>query len=252
LALKVAAESGLSTNRLPDGPVREQGLFPTDRPLQGTENSGKDVPSAASQLSPSQQKIEPILKGSLKENDAGQNSGKESSDPAASSAAGRPDQMFQRGSSVFSDLLSREVPLQGKGAAALEDGLQHVVRFLQAEGRHTANIVVDPPALGRMEIELVTTAKGIEAAIKVGSEQIRQLVQDHIVVLRNHLEQQGVHLGEFVVDLRDNSKGHSGRNAFSGESRRRAASGGGRVEQNEETVPSFRMDLEHGLLTWVA
>ncbi|HRV99881.1 MAG TPA: hypothetical protein P5201_14875, partial [Aminobacteriaceae bacterium] len=63
----------------------------------------------------------------------------------------------------------------------------------------------------------------------------------------------GVHLGEFIVDLRDNSKGQSGRNAFAGErnGRRRGVSVLD-AEGIDETIPSFRMDLEHGLLSWVA
>jgi len=149
-------------------------------------------------------------------------------------------------------LFSREVVLQARGGAALEDGLQHVVRFLRTEGRPAASIIIDPPALGRMEIELVTTAKGIEASIKVGSEQIRQIVQDNITVLRNNLEQQGVHLGEFVVDLRDNSKGNSGRHFSSADGRRKGVRTAVAEEQLEAGNPFFRLDLEHGLLSLVA
>ena len=251
-ALKAAVEEKLSTNRLTEGREQEQGIFPAVRNLFGEAETGKNVsPAGAAQQEAS--KPFTVLKDSLKGDDFGQQPGKEAAESAVYSAASKPLQTVSQQHVSFANLLSGETRLQGRGGAAVEDGIQHVVRFLRTEGRQAASIIVDPPALGRIEIELVSIAKGVEASIKVASEQVRQLVQDHITVLRNHLEQQGVHLGEFVVDLRDNSKGNSGQNTFAGEknSRRRGAS----VLESEsidETVPSFRMDLEHGLLSWVA
>ncbi len=251
-ALKAAVEEKLSTNRLTEGRAQEQGLFPAARNLFGETEPGKTV----SQEGVAQQqagKPFTILRESLKGEDFSKQTGKEAAESAVYSASPKPLQSASQQQVSFANLLSGETQLQGRGGAALEDGMQHVVRFLRTEGRQAASIIVDPPALGRIEIELVTIAKGVEASIKVASEQVRQLVQDHITVLRNHLEQQGVHLGEFIVDLRDNSKGQSGRNAFAGErnGRRRGVSVLD-AEGIDETIPSFRMDLEHGLLSWVA
>ena len=251
-ALKAAVEEKLSTNRLTEGRAQEQGLFPAARNLFGETEPGKTV----SQEGVAQQqagKPFTILRESLKGEDFSKQTGKEAAESAVYSASPKPLQSASQQQVSFANLLSGETQLQGRGGAALEDGMQHVVRFLRTEGRQAASIIVDPPALGRIEIELVTIAKGVEATIKVASEQVRQLVQDHITVLRNHLEQQGVHLGEFIVDLRDNSKGQSGRNAFAGErnGRRRGVSVLD-AEGIDETIPSFRMDLEHGLLSWVA
>ncbi len=252
-ALKAAAESELSTNRLTEGREQEQSIFPAARDLFGEPAGGKNASQpAAVQQQPLSRQFS-ILKDTSKESDLGRNTGKETLEAAASSVASRSSQIAASSGISFSSLLSGEIPLQGRGAAALEDGMQHVVRFLRTEGRQAASIIVDPPALGRIEIELVTIAKGVEASIKVSSEQVRQLVQDHITVLRNHLEQQGVHLGEFVVDLRDNSKGNSGRGAFAenGNSRRRGFSVT-EADGIEEEIPTFGVDLEHGLLSWVA
>lgn len=251
-ALKAAVEEKLSTNRLTEGRAQEQGLFPAARNLFGETEPGKTV---SQEGAAQQQAGKPftILKESLKGEDFSKQTGKEAAESAVYSASPKPLQSASQQQVSFANLLSGETQLQGRGGAALEDGMQHVVRFLRTEGRQAASIIVDPPALGRIEIELVTIAKGVEASIKVASEQVRQLVQDHITVLRNHLEQQGVHLGEFIVDLRDNSKGQSGRNAFVGErnGRRRGVSVLD-AEGIDETIPSFRMDLEHGLLSWVA
>ena len=251
-ALKTAAESELSTNRLIEGREQEQSIFPAARDLFGESTGGKNASQASSAQQQPLSRQFSILKDTPKESDLGRNTGKETLEAAAYSAASRPSQTVAPSGISFSSLLSGELPLQGRGGAALEDGMQHVVRFLRTEGRQAASIIVDPPALGRIEIELVTIAKGVEASIKVSSEQVRQLVQDHITVLRNHLEQQGVHLGEFIVDLRDNSKGSFGRNAFAenGNSRRRGFSVT-EADGIEEEIPTFGVDLEHGLLSWV-
>jgi flagellar hook-length control protein FliK len=251
-ALKAAVEEKLSTNRLTEGREQEQGIFPAARNLFGEAEPGKTVPQAEAAQ---QQVSKPfaILKESLKGDDFGQQAGKEAAESAVYSSSPKPMQSASQQQVSFANLLSGETQLQGRGGAALEDGMQHVVRFLKTEGRQAASIIVDPPALGRIEIELVTIAKGVEASIKVASEQVRQLVQDNIVVLRNHLEQQGVHLGEFIVDLRDNSKGNSGHNTFTGGKKsRRSGASVSETESIDETVPSFRVDLEHGLLSWVA
>ncbi|NCC58719.1 MAG: flagellar hook-length control protein FliK, partial [Synergistales bacterium] len=249
-ALKAVAESQLSTNDLPDGPEEELNLFPAARSLFGEGADGKPAQSSSPVRIPSDKTV--LFKKEDGNEDAVPASGKENSDTAASFSAIRSPQQQGGQPTVFERFV--QIPLQGQGGAALEDGMQHVVRFLKAEGRHAASIIIDPPALGRVEVELVTTAKGVEASIKVASDQIRQLVQDNITVLRNHLEQQGVHLGEFIVDLRDNTKGNSGRNSFKEEanSRRRKVPSVAAENIEENIIPSFRMDLEHGLLAWVA
>lgn len=128
--------------------------------------------------------------------------------------------------------------------------MNNVVRFMRVEGQHKASIVVEPPALGRVEIELATTAGGVEASIRVGNEQLRQLVQDQITVLRTHLQQQGVQVAECTVDIRDSGKGDSGGSTSSG--KKKGNSFVGKKEETEEAIPSFRVDLEQGLLYWVA
>ena len=54
---------------------------------------------------------------------------------------------------------ARELALAGRGGDALEDGMHNVVRFMRTEGHHRASMIVDPPALGRVEIELASTKR---------------------------------------------------------------------------------------------
>jgi len=145
---------------------------------------------------------------------------------------------------------ARELALAGRDGAALEDGMHNVVRFMRTEGHHRASMIVDPPALGRVEIELSATTGGVEASIRVGNEQLRQLVQDQITVLRTHLQQQGVQVAELTVDIRDSGK--EGRGETRDGAKDRNLRGSRMVGAAEEDIPSFAVDLEQGLLHWVA
>ena len=133
-------------------------------------------------------------------------------------------------------------------SSALRDGIVNVVRFIRADGVQKANIVVDPPALGRISVELTSGTSGVEASIKVASEQIRQLVQDQLSQLRMNLSEQGVQVAEFTVDVQqDNSGQHNPQDQNQERGRLNFI---GSVEEDE--AEEFRVDLEEGLLWWVA
>ena len=169
----------------------------------------------------------------------------------------RPD--FQ---SFFDGILANRRPAQPQAAPlelsrgaqpgeVLREGVENVVRFARVNGGHRASLIVDPPALGRLTVELATGTSGLEANIKVSSEQVRHLVQDQIVQLRMSLAQQGVQLAYFSVDVQQDdgrrqqgfSRGQGGRRRVRGE-----ASG----EDDEAANAVFRVDLNQGLLHWVA
>ncbi|MBQ9629376.1 MAG: flagellar hook-length control protein FliK [Synergistaceae bacterium] len=134
-------------------------------------------------------------------------------------------------------------------SSTLRDGLVNVVRFIRADGVQKANVVIDPPALGRISVELTSGTSGVEASIKVASEQIRQLVQDQLSELRMNLSQQGVQVAEFTVDVQqDNSNGSHQNNRDDGNTYRTFALN----ESDDDITEEFRVDLEEGLLYWVA
>ena len=133
-------------------------------------------------------------------------------------------------------------------AAALRDGLTNVVRFIRADGVQKARVIIDPPALGRVSVELTSGTSGVEASIKVASEQIRQLVQDQISQLRMNLSQQGVQVAEFTVDVQQDSSGNhnqQGQEQYAGRF-------GFVDDSDDDEAEDFRIDLEEGLLYWVA
>ena len=132
-------------------------------------------------------------------------------------------------------------------ASTLRNGLTNVVRFIRADGVQRASVIVDPPALGRISVELTEGTSGVEASIKVASEQIRQLVQDQLSELRMNLSQQGVQVAEFTVDVQQDNGGNQ-QNPQQQERGYYAYAG----DTADDDIEEFRVDLEEGLLYWVA
>ena len=132
-------------------------------------------------------------------------------------------------------------------SSGVRDGITNVVRFIRADGVQKARVVVDPPALGRISVELTSGTSGVEASIKVSSEQIRQLVQDQLSELRMNLSQQGVQVAEFTVDVQqDNSGSHNQQGQQNNPYMNFFA------DDDDNETEEFRIDLEDGLLYWVA
>ena len=134
----------------------------------------------------------------------------------------------------------------------LSNGVTNVVRFIRADGVQRANVVIEPPSLGRVSVELTSSTSGVEASIRVSNEQVRQLVQDQIAQLRMNLEQQGVQVTHFAVDVQQDNGGQGRDGSGQSDQRRRQGRRIGAIEEAEEPSEEFRVDLEQGLLHWVA
>jgi len=189
--------------------------------------------------------------------EAARNHSSEELPRSAERTESRPD--FQ---SFFDGILANRRPAQPPAAPlelhrgaqpgeVLREGVENVVRFARANGGHRASLIVDPPALGRLTVELATGTSGLEASIKVSSEQVRQLVQDQIVQLRMSLAQQGVQLAQFSVDVQQDD-GRRQQGFSRGQGGRRRAHGEASGEDDEAANTVFRVDLNQGLLHWVA
>jgi flagellar hook-length control protein FliK len=126
--------------------------------------------------------------------------------------------------------------------------MTNIISFIRADGVQKANVVIDPPALGRISVELSSTSSGVEASIKVASEQIRQLVQDQLSELRMNLSQQGVQVAEFTVDVQQDNSGNSNHQSGHYGNEQRAFA----ISEADDETEEFRIDLEEGLLYWVA
>ena len=137
-------------------------------------------------------------------------------------------------------------------SSTLREGIVNVVRFIRSEGVHRASMIIDPPAIGRISVELTSSSSGVEASIKVASEQIRQLVQDQLTQLRMNLSEQGVQVAEFTVDVQQDNQQNQNNNHNNQENNYPGRSGAVSDTDMTGEPEEFRVDLTEGLLYWVA
>jgi flagellar hook-length control protein FliK len=138
---------------------------------------------------------------------------------------------------------------------AFGEGLSSVLVFMNSEGTTEARIVVEPPSLGRVEISLSSGTAGVEATFRVDNEQLKYMVNQQLEALKSSLEAQGIHVSGLTVDIKngDGERGSGRGNLHSPKSRRRA--GGideGTAEDGADIPRVIRLDLERGILHWVA
>lgn len=249
----------------------------SSRPIQNrTENPDNSNPEPPSQESNPQNSNRPLTNA---KNDS-QNDIPEKSSPSSRRTAGNSEQTAERSATrrteahndfqSFFDGITRtrrsssrintqplslrtgtydSSGIQERGST-LRNGIVNVVRFIRSDGVHKANIVIDPPALGRITVEITSGTSGVEASVKVASEQIRQIVQDQITQLRDNLSQQGVQVSEFTVDIQQEFGGQ-GQNS-GGQEQNQRGSYDLTAQDADEDTENFRVDLEEGLLYWVA
>jgi len=73
-------------------------------------------------------------------------------------------------------------------------------------GRYsTARVLLDPPDLGRVHVQVSVTGDRVEIGVQTESEEARQLVSQRAVQLKSALEQQGMIVDRF--DVTTNSSG---------------------------------------------
>ena len=138
-----------------------------------------------------------------------------------------------------------------KGRLAFSESIDNIVRFVRSGENTKAVLIVDPPDLGRVNIEIVSTDNGIEAVLKVSNEQIKMLVQDQAVQLKQSLAEIGVNLSEFSVDIQQDDN-RSRNQSFNNQGKKKRARLGDLEEESKpERIETFRVDLRKGLLHWI-
>jgi flagellar hook-length control protein FliK len=137
------------------------------------------------------------------------------------------------------------------------EGLRSVLTIVTREGGTEARIVVEPPALGRVDISLRSSSNGVEANFRVDNEELRQMVQKQLDSLKESLQSQGIHVSGMTVDIKNNEGDRErGNTGTPQKGRRQSRLGAARLDEADDDIGDdarvLRLDLEQGLLHWVA
>ncbi|MDR1137130.1 MAG: flagellar hook-length control protein FliK [Synergistaceae bacterium] len=130
------------------------------------------------------------------------------------------------------------------------EGIVSVIELMRKDGSPETRIVVEPPALGRIDVSLRSSSNGLEAFFRVENEDLKQMVQLQLDLLKTSLQAQGIHVSGLTVDIRNN-EGQKGRDPGAPKKGR----GAGRADADDDIAEGTniaRLDLEKGLLHWVA
>ncbi|MFC1606769.1 flagellar hook-length control protein FliK [Candidatus Latescibacterota bacterium] len=77
-------------------------------------------------------------------------------------------------------------------------------RFMIGSGESSAEIRLDPPSLGKIKLKIVTENSIVTGKIIVESQEVRDIVQNSIVELSEQLEQSGLKVQSFDVQVGHN------------------------------------------------
>lgn len=141
--------------------------------------------------------------------------------------------------------------LPQRGAGSLSHGLVNVVNFLQSNGELRAQVIIDPPSLGRVEVQIHAVPGGaLEASFSVDSVAVRDMIKAQVPLLQDLLAQQGISISQMSVDVRTGDGQRQRWEGSKGTKRGRFAAEG--IDSLEDAVPLARIDLEQGILMWIA
>lgn len=137
-------------------------------------------------------------------------------------------------------------------AAALSQGMARVIEVIKERDGHKGRMMLEPPELGSVKIELQSFRDRVQLHLVVESAQAREMIDQSLDMLRQSLARQGLTLAETTVDV---GGGGSSDQAAWGTGQAQGAGGGPVTEGDEAQVPEevvARLDIEKGLLYWIA
>ncbi|HHV52405.1 MAG TPA: flagellar hook-length control protein FliK [Synergistaceae bacterium] len=147
-------------------------------------------------------------------------------------------------------LLPFSVDLEGEGIEAAGNGLGHAIRFIHQGNIDRAYVVVEPPEWGRIQIDLGLSRDGLEAFIRVENEELAASLRGQIEGLKTALESSGINLAHVAVEAKGGDMGR--RSGDQLEERRRKKASDPHIGEEGVEGAIFQLDLDRGLLCWIA
>lgn len=164
---------------------------------------------------------------------------------------GGMENLQEKASPVESDIDS--IALRTSGDRAIGEGLAHVVSLLKNEkGEKKGILMVEPPELGKVRIVVNSSSDEIHVHLTVEKPEAGDLVKGSEDILRDSLKRQGLTLGDLSVDVGNNGEREhfTGRQEYDFHSHK--SSEPDMAETEEDSAVLARIDLEQGILHWIA
>lgn len=98
-------------------------------------------------------------------------------------------------------------------AVQIADSIVTHAHVLERDGAVEFHMRLDPPDLGRVQIQLITRGDEVHGRVLVASEAVRQMLESQLPELRQRLEAAGVNVQQFSVAT-DTGTGGGNQNAY--------------------------------------
>lgn len=154
---------------------------------------------------------------------------------------------------------SSPVPVQIDGeeraSGALGEGLANFIEVVRNRKGHKGTLILDPPDLGTVRVTVESSRERVQVHLVVETTQVKTLVENSIGTLRDSMARQGLTLGETTVDVGGQGLEGGGSSGWgfgkTGDAIPLAGPGPIAEEADEEQAVA-RLDIERGLLHWIA
>jgi hypothetical protein len=113
---------------------------------------------------------------------------------------------------AFSNVVATQTATPASPAVQVADAVVSHAHVLEHNGATEFHMRLDPPDLGRVQIQLVTRGDEVHGQVLVASDAVRQMIESQLPELRQRLEAAGVNVQQFNVAT--DSSGGGNQNAY--------------------------------------
>jgi len=122
----------------------------------------------------------------------------------------------------------------------INEGVENSIRMLLHRGENKVNIQLQPPELGKVEVELFLKDNQISAKINTENIAVKEVIMSNMEQLKSNLQNMGHQIDKLEVEVGGfkNQTDHHFGNESSGDGKRKGSSdGGGSVSGEAEILP---------------
>jgi len=122
--------------------------------------------------------------------------------PAGAPARGA-EVAVARGSPEGSSVKPPPAPAAARTQARIEfvERILQAAKLTQSQGQTRMRTVLNPPHLGGLKVQLTVQEHVLHGTLRAEQPAARDLIVQHLQSLKDALEQQGIQVGEFHVDV---------------------------------------------------
>ncbi len=137
--------------------------------------------------------------------------------------------------------------------ARLEGALNAIITLMSREGKEAARIAVHPPELGHIDVDIdIAQSGGLRANFNVEGQSVANLLMGQLDSLRQSLNANGFQVLGLNVYVKDEGDELGGQRNKTNHNEKKIRAGESIASNDDIGEMAFILDIERGLLQWIA